>query len=145
MECKEVNSKLIFYLEKELSRDEMTQMENHLANCSSCSDSLVLLQLAMGLIEKEKSLEPNPYFVSKTMNRLKEGKRKASQPVFTRLLMPVLVSLLFVLAIGSGVLMGANFAVDTENSQQSHLIDPYFNETESETIELFFLNDGYHE
>lgn len=145
MECKEVNSKLIFYLEKELLKDEMLQMKNHLSNCSSCSDSLVLLQSALGIIEKEKSLQANPYFVSKTMNRFKEEQRKASQPVFTRLLMPALVSILFVLAIGSGIFMGSNFAVDTENSQQSNLIDPYFNETESETIELFFLNDGYHE
>lgn len=145
MKCKEVNSKLIFYLEKELLKDEMTQMEHHLSNCSSCSDSLVLLQSAMGVIEKEKFLQPNPYFVSKTMNRLKEEQRKANRPVFARLLMPAFVSTLFVLAIGSGIFMGANFASDTENIQQSNLIDPYFNETESETIELFFLNDGYHE
>ncbi|BAX82675.1 zf-HC2 domain-containing protein [Labilibaculum antarcticum] len=145
MECKEVNSKLIFYLEKELLKDEMLQMENHLSNCSSCSDSLVLLQSALGIIEKEKTLQANPYFVSKTMNRFKEEQRKANQPVFTRLLMPVLVSMLFVLAIGSGIFMGSNFATDTENIQQSNLIDPYFNEIDNETIELFFLNDGYHE
>ncbi len=145
MKCKEVNSKLIFYLENELLKDEMKQMEHHLSTCSSCSDSLVLLQSAMGVIEKEKCLQPNPYFVSKTMNRLKEEQRKANQPVFNRVLLPAFVSILFVLAIGSGIFMGSNFASDTENIRQSNLIDPYFNEIEGETIELFFLNDGYHE
>ncbi|MDM8158411.1 zf-HC2 domain-containing protein [Labilibaculum sp. K2S] len=144
MKCKEVNSKLIFYLEKELLKDEMLQVENHLSKCSSCSDRLILLQSAMGVIEKEKSLQANPYFLSKTLNRLREEQRRAAQP-FIGLLKPALLGVLFLLAIGSGIFMGANFASDTETRQQSNLIDPYFNEIDNETIELFFLNDGYHE
>ncbi|PKQ63970.1 hypothetical protein BZG02_08130 [Labilibaculum filiforme] len=145
MKCKTVNSKLIFYLEKELLKDEMVLVENHLSTCNRCSEHLALLKNAMGVIDKEKMQAVNPYFLSKTLNRWKEEQEESSSPVFTRVVMPALLGLVFLMAIGSGIFMGANFAKDSENLQQSNVIDPYFNEIDSETIELFFLNDGYHE
>lgn len=145
MKCKGINSKLIFYVENDLPIKEKLEMDKHFSACESCSESLSFLEKAMGSIEEEKSIEMNPYFVSKTVSRLKESEKNEIQFEFARILKPVLIMVLFIVAIGSGVFMGSNFVVGTEKLQHSDLIDPYFNEIENETIELFFLNTDDHE
>ncbi len=145
MKCKEINSKLIFYAENDLLMEDKLEMEKHFSACKSCSESLSFLQKAMESIEEEKMVDVNPYFVSKTVNGLKESEKSNVQFGFSSVLKPALLVFLFVVAIGSGVFMGSNFAVGTESLQHSDLVDPYFNEIENETIELFFLNAEAHE
>lgn len=145
MECKEINSKLIFYVENDLPMEDRLKMERHFSTCKSCSESLSFLQKAMESIEEEKSIELNPYFVSKTVNRLKESEKIDHRFGFGTILRPAFLVILFAVVIGSGVFMGSNFADDTEPLLHSDLVDPYFNEIENESIELFFLNTDDHE
>ncbi|WP_321298364.1 zf-HC2 domain-containing protein [Marinifilum fragile] len=141
MNCKDLKSKLIFYVEGELSTDEMRSFRHHLNHCKECSNSVSLLKETFGAIEKEKAMEVNPYLLSKTMNRLKEQERGQYESKLSQVLRPVFIGFMFMVAIGGGIFMGANFAGEPSPIQHSDLIDPYFNEMQGESIEMFFLND----
>ena len=55
MNCKDINSKLIFYIEGDLAPDLENKIKNHLQSCDSCMHLYENMKLTLGVIDKEKN------------------------------------------------------------------------------------------
>lgn len=139
MNCKTIHNKIIFFVEEELSAHEMRAVEKHLKSCSSCALFADELQKTLGLIEKEKVSEQNPFFYTRVKARLENQQEKIRmpRPVLIRIMQPLAFSILLVLGVYGGVQLGVPHKTNqTVNTQQ---IVPYLNEIEAEPIEAFLM------
>jgi hypothetical protein len=139
MNCKTIHNKLIFFIEEELSTHEMRAVESHLKNCSSCALFADELQKTLGLIEKEKVYEQNPFFYTRVKARLEKQHKKIhmTRPVLIRVMQPLAFSILLVLGVYGGIQLGVPHKTNQmANTQQ---IVPYLNEIETEPIEAFLM------
>lgn len=62
MNCKEVQENLSFYLDQELSVDEMSAIKTHLDTCSVCREELALLQETVFLLSSLEEIIPPASF-----------------------------------------------------------------------------------
>ena len=62
MECKEVQESLSFYLDQELSGDELVLVQSHLENCSDCQKELSTLQETISLLSSLEEVTPPASF-----------------------------------------------------------------------------------
>lgn len=146
MKCKIVHKKLIFYSTGELNNSEKEGISTHLKNCENCHNLYNELESTLNLVEKKKTLEPNPFLYTRIKQKLDNLENEKSQtvfnPVYKKVLQPVFLS--FILAIGlfSGVKLGNTFVMDQEEKLSvSRTTEFYFNDFEQEKLETFLLNE----
>jgi putative zinc finger protein len=70
MRCKDVNSVLAGFALEELPSSEHQQVEQHLHGCEACSQELVEIQDALGLMNAWVPEEPSPELVARTLSAL---------------------------------------------------------------------------
>jgi len=144
MECKSLHKKIIFFLEGELSAEEMEQMKLHLSECGDCAAFAREMEKTFAILQSEKSPAINPFFYTrlkaKMENQAAEQNVIFRNPVWARILQPAFFSVLLL----AGIYMGIKIGQPTVNkmnvpgySEQEMI--PYLNEMESETIEGFLL------
>lgn len=147
MNCKSVQSKLIFFSDGELDSNESAIVSEHLNSCSSCSNLYNELIISLGLIKKKKTLEINPFLYTRIQQQLdviKNGKVQVSKNRgFKRLVQPVFLSILLIAGIWSGVQLGNIAEMDQQQNQTVSYADEfYFDGLEQENIEACLLNDN---
>ena len=132
MNCKEVNSKLIKYIDKELEANQLTQFEEHLSVCSECRMLAEEMSLVYSSIETEKnSFAPNPFMGEKIWAKI-----QSSQENQTETVTPIRrVSLAYIAAAGIflGIALGTLFsnliftgANESTEQTWTQLADEYF-------------------
>ncbi|MDP2422914.1 MAG: zf-HC2 domain-containing protein [Bacteroidales bacterium] len=153
MNCKNVQQKLIFFAENDLSTLEAVNVGKHLEGCSDCNLLYEELRETLGVIEKEKEFRVNPFFATRVEQRLANLKEKEillSQSVWlVRLTKLVPVALSLVLAVWLGINLGINFSQTPAQTTVSQVSDTtfYFEEFMQEdlyagTIESVLMING---
>ena len=137
MNHKEVQKKLIFYLEESLPDEEQIAIRLHLKACETCRFYFEELQTDFKLLEEEKRRESSPYFYTRLKSRMEQPK----QPVFLgkRLLQPALFVLLLLVSIGFGAEIGAELTNSTQKTPQEKIVLLPFDGVKEEPIEQFLL------
>ncbi len=79
--CKDVRLLLPLYIENMLSDEEMTQVRDHLAECSGCQSEYDLLKGIMQATKEMPSLEVSDEFTAKLHERLEETAKDMVFPV----------------------------------------------------------------
>jgi predicted anti-sigma-YlaC factor YlaD len=146
MNCKQINNRLIFFIEKSLPVAEMQQVEIHLEKCESCRELAGMMEKTMAVIEDEKSVTTNPFLHTRVMQKIEERKKDRLHTPISSLkshLQPVFYSAV----IAIGVVFGIGLGNLTVNSSESVLAENgveeiYFNDFQQEYIETMFLNDN---
>lgn len=138
MNCKEIENKLIFYLDKELPTIEQNEISKHLEKCKSCSTKLALIKSSFNFIEKEKDEELNPFITTQIMARI-EAETKKTKSVFIKILQPISIAALLILAILIG-----NFASKSYNSLETENLQTQ-NTNTIDNSEQFVINDISYE
>ena len=105
MTCKQVRNKLIFYIEKSLPPEEQKAVEEHLQQCAKCAQDYEKLAKALLFIETEKQTSPNPYLWTRIKAKI-DAPKAGKQPVFSRILQPVILTLLVAIGIFLGIKLG---------------------------------------
>lgn len=145
MNCKQINNKLIFYIEKSLSSEDMQQVNYHLNRCDSCKNISVLLSSSLNIINKEKRVEVNPFMHTRVLQALENRKNQtglAFNAMFKRVLQPMLYSAILVVGIGFGISMGNMATKSPYNTYANADMDELFlNDFNEEPIEFFLLNE----
>ena len=144
MKCKNLHSKLIFYLEDDLPEAEKGRVEKHLSECNECRAFANDMRKTLGIIEVEKKPESNPFFYTRLKARLESEYQQEPEmfrrPFFARVLQPVLFSVILLLGIYAGIKLGqpvdGKMAGYTFPDEQ---VIPYLNEMEAEPIEAFLM------
>lgn len=128
MDCLFVRGHLFSYHENQLSDQEKNAVEEHLKSCRECSAISSGVISMNNLIQFKKSEQPNPFVHTRTFQRIGS---EAEKPVawhthlVKRVLRPVAISLLFMIAVGSGSLIGwyihqrTNYDVEQQNELAS--------------------------
>jgi predicted anti-sigma-YlaC factor YlaD len=145
MNCSRVRKKLIFYAEGKLEGRESEQVSLHLADCKQCNHLYEELQSTLEIAEKRIPLEPNPFLYTRIKEKLEAtgqtGEKTAHAPVYRKVLIQVVMSVMLMIGIYAGNRLG-NFY---ENSQQQTLAtsstEYYINDMQQEKLEVLLLND----
>jgi len=146
MNCKTVSEKFISYSNGELSSLENEIVKTHLENCGSCYALFVELETTLNLIEKRKSLDPNPFLYTRIKQNLDAIERRADRPMFVpvykKILQKVLLSFLLVAGVFFGIKLGnicmSNQVVIFSKSQTTEF---YFNDFQQEKLEVLLLSE----
>ncbi len=143
MKCKNVHSKLIFFLEKELAPAEMQAVQEHLDSCPDCALFAEEMKKTLSILEADKVTDINPFFHTRVKAKIEN---QVAQPqvvtrsALIRVLQPVAFSILLLIGIYAGIKLGASGSSQTSNEvfAQQELI-PYWNELDGEPIESFLM------
>jgi hypothetical protein len=144
MKCKTIHKKLIFFLEGTLPKEEMEQINLHIGECKECFAFAEELKKTLHIIEIEKSPEVNPFFYTRLKARMEDQAEKVSlekQPFFSKIVQPVILSVLLLIGIYSGIKIGQVPQSSDSNKSVTKLeIVPYLDEMADEPIETFLMN-----
>ena len=144
MKCKTLHKKLIFFLEGDLSIEEIKQFEKHLSACPNCAAFALEMKSTLGIIEMENSAKTNPFFYTRVKAKLEDMETKqesiVSRPVLIRVLQPVAFSIILLLGVYAGIKIGQPFQSEAINEviAEQEMI-PYLNEMAAEPIETFLM------
>lgn len=143
MKCKDVHSKLIFFLDEELPITEMQAVQEHLNDCTDCALFVEDMKKTLSILETEKTPELNPFFYTRVkakMENRETGRVINRRPVLVRVLQPVAFSIVLLIGIYAGIKLGASGSATTSNTvlAQQDMI-PYWNGLDAEPIETFLM------
>lgn len=144
MKCKTIHRNLIFFLEGNLPEKEKKQIEAHISSCENCSAFAEDLKKTLGIIEKEKTTETNPFFYTRLKARLESQAEPLKvpfwKPVLIKVVQPVFFSILLIAGIYTGFKIGAPARTNLVSAgYTTEEIFPYLNEMQSEPIEDFLM------
>ena len=71
MNCHNIEHKLIFYINGDLSAEENILVESHLKICDACSKKYSQLNNVLFVAGNQKITEVDPFFYTRTYQRLK--------------------------------------------------------------------------
>lgn len=117
MNCKEVNKKLIFYIENSLIETEKEKVKNHLSECENCAIDFNILKLSFENIEKENQIEGNPFVSTQILAKIEAKTQKKS--IFKYVLQTVLASIIIFLGIWIGQNISSNYFNNQSNITQN--------------------------
>jgi len=122
-DCSFIRSNLFSYQENQLSDEESKDFEDHLHICEECSMIFSDFQSVTSIIDEKKSGSPNPFSATRILQRIEtqlEGSEHTANPIRKRILRPISVSFLMLIAviIGFSIVKQRDSAIsDTKNHQ----------------------------
>ncbi len=116
MNCQLCQEKLDAYREGTLPSDMKTQLESHLKECETCNQMYIIQILTDRVIGSEKSLEPDPFIITRVMAKIEDKETSVSENLFTKILRPVLITSSLAAAVLFGVMIG-NLSLPGNNTR----------------------------
>jgi len=105
MECSIVHHNLFAYRDGDLQPDLKKDIEAHISECKSCKQLISGFQSIEAIIEKAKSVDPNPFSSTRIIQHI-ENELKSNKKERVFVLRPILVTLTVVTAIAMGFAIG---------------------------------------
>ncbi len=78
MNCRKVCRWLSAFIDNGLEQSEMTEIEQHLKQCPSCSARAAEMKLIVQTAGELEQLKPGPHFVSRTLCAIENGARPSA-------------------------------------------------------------------
>lgn len=139
MNCKQIERKLIFYLEDNLPDNIKSEISNHLNTCSECKRKLDYIQESIQMLDNDKSFEIKPFLYSRIKERIINKKS-------LRLPQKYLIPLAAASVITSGFFIGSLIGYYTISQSQELIfteisIETIFNDSGLELTENILLSE----
>lgn len=80
MNCQQIESQAIAYLDGQLSAGEREAVQIHLQACSACRDRLQGFTGVFGLLDQWEGIQPSPYFNARLERRIEQEAAARSAP-----------------------------------------------------------------
>lgn len=105
MNCQQFENEIFGYLEGTLPDDTYRAAHAHLKDCRHCQAIATGWEKIYQAIEKERTMEVNPFAGTRIMQRLEEEvlSKRLHRPAWTLALRPLALAM----AVSAGILMGA--------------------------------------
>ena len=140
MNCQLCQKESDAYREGTLPDGIRVQVENHLGDCVVCAESFRLVSLSDKVMGEEKRLQSNPFLVTRIMAGIEEMElnraRRERNPVYQKVLKPVLISVSIAAAIFIGVVAGSTY-IPTQPGNILPVEMAYMNDASLESVDLF--------
>ena len=133
MKCKDTHKHITDYLEEILGEQERSEMENHLAACSVCSDRVAFIRSSFEVIEIDRRVKADDDFTRSVMSKIQSSGKVIT--LRTRLLSVASVAAIVLVAVFSGSIL-ARLATSGHDTEVTSLFAEDIN---FEPIESFFL------
>jgi anti-sigma factor RsiW len=139
MKCKNIHSKLIFFIEGDLSENEMKEVALHLLECKECAAFVETMKKILIRAEQERPAGEDPYFFIRLKARMeKQGEIAASyNSLWRNVLQPVFFSFIVFAGIYAGIYMGKLSFTGTDASVNDVFL--FLNEMKEEPLENFLM------
>ncbi len=144
MKCDKLHKDLIFYAEGSLTPGRKNEINYHLSECDTCRKFVSELTYSLEIIDKEKTVEANPFLYSGILDKINNYEQSAnSLRVFaTRILRPVFVILLILFGIFSGIKLGSSYSSKyADEDSEIQIITYYLNDLQHESVETILLTE----
>lgn len=144
MKCKEAENKIIFYLEQDLSQDEMTFMHEHLKSCSSCKEKADAMSAVLFAVESQKITGQDPFFYTRLRQKL-TSVNETEKGFLSKSLVPVAQVMLVAASLVIGLFIGLNketVSYTREEALESFADDYYLFETRYDPIETIMFTEN---
>ncbi len=129
MDCKEVNNKLIFYIENTLSIEENNAIENHIKKCDKCRKLHNTLKESFEIIENEKIKETDSFFYTRLSEKIKKIDKPNKKQIWLKskqvYLQSIAAAIIMFLSIYSGILLGSTQTNINEVSVNYEKVNEY--------------------
>ena len=105
-DCSFIHHNLFAYQEKQLSGKDYSGFEDHLHECEECVRIVKDFQIVTSCINQKKAEEPKLFIKTRIIERIEsflQQERSVSYSVFKRILRPVYVSFLLLIAVFIGL------------------------------------------
>ena len=139
MNCQLCQKVLDAYQEGILPEGTRNQVETHLGECKECSESFKLVSLANKVMDEEKSIQSNPFLITRIMANIEELEQNRESvrhiPFYQKVLRPVLITVLVAAAISLGIIEG-NFNTPTQSANTLPVEMTYMNDMALESVDL---------
>jgi len=137
MNCQLCQKELDAYREGTLPFDLKTQVESHLETCETCKQVYSFLILANKVIKTEKELDPDPFLVTRVMAQIENLEKPYYETgiMLTRILRPVMVTILLAGAVFSGILLG-NLSRPAGNKEKIPVELALLNDAALESVDI---------
>jgi hypothetical protein len=102
MDCSFIRRNLFTYQEHKLSDKDNKEFEAHLLSCAECSGIVSEFQAVTSVIDLRRNTEPNAFAGTRIIQRLDsemEGIKKNVDPIILRIIQPLAVAALLVIAV----------------------------------------------
>jgi hypothetical protein len=102
IDCSFIRNNLFSYQEKQLPYGEYKEFVDHLHACEECTRIVSDFQSVTSFIDEKISAEPNPFIGTRILQRIEsqlERERVTSNSGFLKILRPIFVSFLLLIAI----------------------------------------------
>ncbi|MEI6143109.1 MAG: zf-HC2 domain-containing protein [Mariniphaga sp.] len=140
MNCQLCQKEFDAYREDILPEGTRSQVEAHLRECKVCAESFQLVGLAGKVMEEEKSMQSNPFLVTRIMANLGELEQNRENyqytPFYIGAIRPFLISVSIAAAVSVGIMAGRIY----DPKPQSHKLPiemTYMNDAALESVDLF--------
>lgn len=130
MNCKNVNKKLIFYIENDLPDNEAVEIQKHLSECKQCRAKYHFLKQTLAEIEYQKNIKANPFIATRILSRTADTTQKYR---LKKALSSVLIALFLLFAIFLGK-KSADFYYNNSIKNQVTNIS-------QDTLDMYVLKD----
>jgi predicted anti-sigma-YlaC factor YlaD len=139
MNCELCQKVLDAYQEGMLPEGTRSQVEAHLGECKECSESFQLAGLANRVMEDEKSMQSNPFLVTRIMANIDQLEQSQGTyqnfHFYQKVLKPILIGFSVAAAIFFGVVMG-NINMQTQATTELPVEMTYMNDVALESVDV---------
>lgn len=132
--CAEIENRLIEFVEGELSRENLKEFEDHLANCSDCCELVARFESVYRATEAEPALEISSDFYAKVQAKVDDYEENHVSlsdilMIFSGKLKPAFAVLSLTIAIAVGYIMGHGITDSRiyEANGSEDLLSDYYN------------------
>jgi len=124
MKHKNIQKKLLRYIDAELPENERQEIETHLKQCEQCRKDVELLSGTWYLSQQVKVAHPSPFLWEKISNRLDVETQKnyliyRAASFIREMAQPALTAAAVILALFIGIQIGGHLVTDKLSSQQN--------------------------
>jgi predicted anti-sigma-YlaC factor YlaD len=139
MKCKDVQQRLIFYLEKSLRENEMIEISGHLKTCSSCREILAVISESYDIMASQKELSPSSFLYTRIQSKLHtEVAVNSVTTKYIKVFQPIMVSFIILISVYCGIKLGDIYK-KTVNTELAGTEMYYWDDMGQEQIENTLL------
>jgi len=140
MNCQLCQKELDAYREGLLPDGIKVPVEEHLKSCKICAESYQLMILANTVMDKEKTIQSNPFLATRIMAEIEELELQREQyqriPVYQKVLKPALISISLAAAMFIGIIAG-NIHKPAQHVNNKPVEMMYMNDAALESVAMF--------
>ena len=148
MECHNVKNQLVDFFYKELEKDSLVEVQNHISTCVECAILFGNISKVLSAAADVKDAQANAFYSTRLFAKLEDSTIETPYWMFQKkLLRPVLLVSMAALGIFIGVTIGNKLPEKTTTTETGNVIistlasEYYVGASSEDNLENYYLTD----